>query len=264
MLEAVRPALADLGRERSIEARAPAGIGPDGHDRVVCLPVADDGEVLGAAAVLVPGPLSEDCAEGAAFLCRHLGLALTNLGRLRKVEHLAYLDDLTHLYNTRYLEVALQRELGGGRPFSVLFMDLDHFKAVNDQHGHLSGSRLLVEVGRVLRACVREEDVIVRYGGDEYVVHPRRHRLGRRAQGGRADPPRDRGPPLPLARGPARARDRLDRPRELPGARGAKAELLDLADRAMYRGKRSTRNVVYMASKDLPPIPAGHRERERG
>ena len=113
----------------------------------------------------MPGPLSEDCAEGA--VPRATSASPTNLGRLRKVEHLAYLDDLTHLYNTRYLEVALQRELGGGRLFSVLFMDLDHFKAVNDQHGHLSGSRLLVEVGRVLRAYVREEDVIVRYGGDE-------------------------------------------------------------------------------------------------
>ena len=88
----------------------------------------------------------------------------------KQVEHLAYLDDLTHLYNTRYLDVVLERELAGGRPFTLLFIDLDHFKAVNDQHGHLSGSRLLVEVARVLRSCVRDEDVLVRYGGDEYVM----------------------------------------------------------------------------------------------
>ncbi|WP_041448186.1 diguanylate cyclase [Anaeromyxobacter sp. Fw109-5] len=263
VLEAVRPALAELGRERAVEARAPAGVGPTAHRRVVCLPVADDGEVLGAAAVVVPGPLSEDCAEGAAFLARHLGLALTNLGRLRKVEHLAYLDDLTHLYNTRYLEVALQRELGGGRAFSVLFMDLDHFKAVNDQHGHLSGSRLLVEVGRVLRSCVREEDVIVRYGGDEYVV----------ILSGI-----DSGGALKVAERIRRAiEDHRFLSREgqrvrvtasiglasFPEHASAKAELLDLADRAMYRGKRSNRNVVYMASKDLPPVPVGERERER-
>ncbi|WP_242346740.1 GGDEF domain-containing response regulator [Anaeromyxobacter terrae] len=259
VLEAIRPALAALGREHAVEARAPAGVGPDGHDRVVCVPVADEGEVLGAAAVLVTGPLSEECAEGAAFLARHLGLALTNLGRLRKVEHLAYLDDLTHLYNTRYLEVALQRELGGGRAFSVLFMDLDHFKAVNDQHGHLSGSRLLVEVGRVLRACVREEDVVVRYGGDEYVV----------ILAGI-----DSGGALKVAE---RIRRAIEDHRFLshegqrvrvtasiglasyPEHASAKAELLDLADRAMYRGKRSNRNVVYMASKDLPPVPAGER-----
>jgi two-component system cell cycle response regulator len=262
VLEAVRPALAELGRERAaVETRAPAGVGPAAHRRVVCLPVADDGEVLGAAAVVVPGPLSEDCAEGAAFLARHLGLALTNLGRLRKVEHLAYLDDLTHLYNTRYLEVALQRELGGGRAFSVLFMDLDHFKAVNDQHGHLSGSRLLVEVGRVLRSCVREEDVIVRYGGDEYVV----------ILSGI-----DSGGALKVAERIRRAiEDHRFLSREgqrvrvtasiglasFPEHASAKAELLDLADRAMYRGKRSNRNVVYMASKDLPPVPAGERER---
>ena len=255
LLETARGALAGLGREAPVALRLPA----DGR-RALLLPVVDDETVLGAAVVAADRDLTAKQAEGAAFLCRHVGLALKNLGRLRQVEALAYVDDLTHLYNTRFLELSLGREMQGGRPFSLLFLDLDHFKLVNDEHGHLAGSRLLVEVGRVLRSCVREEDVVARYGGDEYVVilvgidsggglkvaeRIRRaiedHRFLSR-EGHRVRITASIG----LASVPEHARDR--------------AEILDLADRAMYRGKRTTRNVVYIASHDLPPIPPGERE----
>lgn len=232
---------------------------PGSTQDAVCLPVVDDGALVGA--VVVPGAaaLSPGAAEGAAFLCRHLGIALHNLGRLRQVENLAYLDDLTHLYNVRYLEVALEREVGGGRPFTLLFMDLDHFKSVNDLHGHLSGSRLLVEVARVLRACVRDEDVVVRYGGDEYVVLL----VGIDSGGGLKVAERIRRAVEDhrfLSREGARVRITASIGlASFPEHAQTKAEILDFADRAMYRGKRTTRNVVYMASKDLPPVPAGER-----
>jgi len=261
VLDAVRPDLAVLTRERPVSAPTPEGVGPEGHDRILCLPVCDEQRVVGAAAVLVRAPLAEPCAEGAAFLARHLGLALANLGRLRQVESLAFVDDLTHLYNTRYLELALERELGGGRPFTLLFMDLDHFKSVNDLHGHLSGSRLLVEVARVLRACVRDEDVVVRYGGDEYVLLL----AGIDSGGGLKVAERIRRAiedHLFLSREGARVRVTASIGlASFPEHASTKAEIIDLADRAMYRGKRSSRNVVYMASKDLPPVPAGERER---
>ncbi len=233
--------------------------GPRGVRAAACLPVVDDGTLGGAVLVLGESALPPAAAQGAAFLCRHLGIALHNLGRLKQVEHLAYLDDLTHLYNTRFLELALERELSGGRPFSVLFMDLDHFKAVNDQHGHLSGSRLLVEVARVLRSCVRDEDVVVRYGGDEYVVLL----VGIDSGGGLKVAERIRRAIEDhrfLSREGARVRVTASIGlASFPEHAGSKAEILDAADRAMYRGKRSNRNVVYMASKDLPPVPAGER-----
>jgi diguanylate cyclase (GGDEF)-like protein len=203
--------------------------------------------------VLVTEPPSSERLGSATFLCRHLGMALRNLGRLKQVEHLAYLDDLTHLYNTRYLEVVLHRELAGGRPFTLLFMDLDHFKAVNDQHGHVSGSRLLVEVARVLRSCVRDEDVLVRYGGDEYVMVL----VGIDSGGGLKVAERIRRAIEDhrfLSREGARVRVTASIGlASYPEHARSQAEILDLADRAMYRGKRTTRNVVYMASKDLPP-----------
>jgi two-component system, cell cycle response regulator len=253
-LEAVRGALATLAERGVATVTLPAGAWPGASTHALCLPVADEGGLLGAAAALVTEPPSAERLQSATFLCRHIGLALRNLGRLKQVEHLAYLDDLTHLYNTRYLDVVLEREFSSGRPFTLLFMDLDHFKGVNDQHGHLSGSRLLVEVARVLRSCVRDEDVLVRYGGDEYVMilvgidsggglkvaeRIRRTIEDHRFLSREASPVRISAS-IGLASAPEHAR--------------SKAELLDLADRAMYRGKRTTRNVVYMASKDLPPV----------
>lgn len=230
-----------------------------GAPHAACLTVTDEGTLVGAVAVLVEGELPHGVAENAAFLCRHLGIALRNLGRLRQVEHLVYLDDLTHLYNTRYLHLALDREVAGGRPFTVLFMDLDHFKGVNDQHGHLSGSRLLVEVARVLRSCVRDEDVVARYGGDEYVVLL----VGIDSGGGLKVAERIRRAIEDhrfLSREGARVRITASIGlASFPEHAEEKGQILDFADRAMYRGKKSTRNVVYMASKDLPPVPAGER-----
>jgi two-component system, cell cycle response regulator len=259
LLAACRPAL------DALEAYGPAMTGVRlpapirGARHAACLTVTVEGTLLGAVAVLADGELPHPVAENAAFLCRHLGIALANLGRLRQVEHLAYLDDLTHLYNTRYLDVALEREIAGGRPFSVLFMDLDHFKRVNDEHGHLSGSQLLVEVARVLRACVRDEDVVVRYGGDEYVLLL----VGIDSGGGLKVAERIRRAVEDhrfLSREGARVRVTTSVGlASFPEHARTKGDILDLADRAMYRGKQSTRNIVYMASKDLPPVPAGER-----
>jgi len=85
-----------------------------------------------------------------------------------------YSDDLTGLYNHRYLQIALNQEMMRsqryGLKFSVLFMDLDRFKEINDQHGHLAGSAALQEVGRLMRGCVRDVDTLFRFGGDEFAA----------------------------------------------------------------------------------------------
>ncbi|BDG07230.1 diguanylate cyclase [Anaeromyxobacter paludicola] len=262
-----RHALGDAEAEALVAASAPrlAGLSPaeptvlpavEGMGVPVLFPVTDGQVVLAVAAVIAPAPPTAERLGGAQFVCRHFGLALRTFGQLKQVEHLAYLDDLTHLYNVRFLDLALEREIQNGRPFTVLFMDLDRFKSVNDTHGHLNGSKLLVEVARVLKACVRDDDVVARYGGDEYVAVL----MGI-----------DSGVGLKVAERIRRAiEDHVFLSREsarvhitasiglasFPEHTRDKAEVLDLADRAMYRGKRSTRNVVYLASKDLPPAPA--------
>ncbi|HXW03930.1 MAG TPA: sensor domain-containing diguanylate cyclase [Vicinamibacterales bacterium] len=101
-------------------------------------------------------------------------LALDNALRVQRAEALSVTDDLTQLYNSRYLSQVLRRETKrasrSNRPLSLLFIDLDGFKAINDTHGHLFGSRALVEAAGVIRASARETDVVARFGGDEFAL----------------------------------------------------------------------------------------------
>lgn len=105
---------------------------------------------------------------------RSLSVAVRNGQVFEKTKQLTFTDDLTALYNARFMSLYLERELKRCRrtrsPLSLLFMDLDGFKAINDTHGHLAGSRTLVEVGAVLEKTVRDADVLIRYGGDEFVI----------------------------------------------------------------------------------------------
>jgi two-component system cell cycle response regulator len=101
-------------------------------------------------------------------------IALDNALRVQRAEALSVTDDLTQLYNSRYLSQVLRREAKrasrSGRPLSLLFIDLDGFKSINDTHGHLCGSRALVEAASVIRASARETDVVARFGGDEFAL----------------------------------------------------------------------------------------------
>ena len=83
-------------------------------------------------------------------------------------------DDLTGLFNARYfdeiLDIEINRAKRFGTPLALVFIDLDHFKLVNDQHGHLIGSRVLAEIGQLIKQRIRAVDCGARYGGDEFVL----------------------------------------------------------------------------------------------
>src|SRR5207245_688821 len=113
----------------------------------------------------------------ASYLGEHLCFALHHLLRATGPQELSFLDELTGLYNSRYFDVVVGRELAiaeasgsAARSFSVLALDIDDLRSVNDRLGHLTGSKVLVEIGRVLRRCVREVDPVFRYGGDEFTI----------------------------------------------------------------------------------------------
>ena len=101
-------------------------------------------------------------------------IALDNAVRMQRAEALSVTDDLTQLYNSRYLAQVLRRETKratrSGRPLSLLLIDLDGFKSINDKHGHLFGSRALVEAAGVIRDSARETDIVARFGGDEFAL----------------------------------------------------------------------------------------------
>jgi diguanylate cyclase (GGDEF)-like protein len=97
-----------------------------------------------------------------------------NIEQYMGVQHLVYVDDATGLYNTRYLNNVLDREIisaqTNNKSFAVLFIDADKFKAINDKHGHLVGTKILYELGDQLKRFTRDSDTVFRYGGDEFVA----------------------------------------------------------------------------------------------
>jgi diguanylate cyclase (GGDEF)-like protein len=147
---------------------------------VVGLPLACRGRRIGAVIGLDPEPssrqprLAPTVLRAIRMLLEPAAVALDNAMQLKRAEALSVTDDLTRLYNSRYLNQVLRRETKrasrNGRPLSLLFIDLDGFKSINDTHGHLFGSRALVEAATVIRGSARETDVVARFGGDEFAL----------------------------------------------------------------------------------------------
>ncbi|MGA3136793.1 MAG: sensor domain-containing diguanylate cyclase [Terracidiphilus sp.] len=108
------------------------------------------------------------------ILADHAAIAIENARDVARIQQLSITDDCTGLYNARHLYDVLGRELERcgrlGLPVSLAFLDLDQFKLVNDEHGHLVGSELLARTGQRLRELSRKQDCCYRYGGDEFVV----------------------------------------------------------------------------------------------
>jgi diguanylate cyclase (GGDEF)-like protein len=101
-------------------------------------------------------------------------IALENARHVKRIHELTITDDCTSLYNARHMSVILETEIYRSQrynyEFSLIFIDLDHFKQVNDTQGHLVGSRLLADIGNALKQHCRLIDFAFRYGGDEFVL----------------------------------------------------------------------------------------------
>ncbi|MBS1850989.1 MAG: sensor domain-containing diguanylate cyclase [Acidobacteria bacterium] len=143
---------------------------------IICVPLRSKHRVLGV--IQLVNVSMDGFGEQEIFflqaLCDYAAIAIENARSVERIQELTITDDCTGLYNARHLyktlETEVYRSARFGYEFSVLFIDLDHFKQVNDTHGHLIGSKLLAEIGYLIKAQLRLIDYAFRYGGDEFVV----------------------------------------------------------------------------------------------
>ncbi|HEX4020490.1 MAG TPA: sensor domain-containing diguanylate cyclase [Acidobacteriaceae bacterium] len=145
-------------------------------ETVVCLPLRARARTHGVIE-LVNCKLDAMRNQDMFFLhamCDYAAIAIQNARAMEQIQKLTITDDCTGLYNSRHLyemlEAALERSNRKHQPVSLIFLDLDRFKKVNDTHGHLMGSKLLAEVGKVIRNNIGPMCTAFRYGGDEFVV----------------------------------------------------------------------------------------------
>jgi diguanylate cyclase (GGDEF)-like protein len=237
--------------------RADGRIRSESVGAVIALPLSCRGRRVGALIGFDRTPsarkpqLSPALLKAVRVLIDPAAAALDSALLLKRAEALSVTDDLTQLSNSRYLNAMLHRETKrasrSGRPLSLLFIDLDGFKSVNDTHGHMSGSRALVEAAAVIKGSARETDVVARFGGDEFaVVLPDTGGEGAFAVGERV---RER-----IAAHNFLARDGLDIRltasvglATLPDVAATAEELMAAADKAMYAVKDSGKNGIQAA-----------------
>lgn len=151
--------------------------GPEDVQTLCLFPLRCERSIKGGMVLF--NPPGEDFAhdlpmERLGFLADQATLGFENAFRFQGARELIYTDDLTGLYNYRYLQKILDHEIRRSEryslSFSLIFIDLDRFKRVNDTRGHLIGSDVLRECAALLHKSVRDIDVIFRYGGDEFTV----------------------------------------------------------------------------------------------
>ena len=226
---------------------------------VLEIPMMARGEVYGLLNVQADGDNAEArllaAAPVAVALSDAMSLALSNIALRDKLRTQALRDPLTGLYNRRYMEDVFQRYANlaerNDSPLSVIMIDLDHFKRLNDEHGHALGDAVLAEVASAIVGAIRPCDVACRYGGEELVVLL---------------------PDCAMAEGLAKAemlRVRIERLSEnhgahisasfgvatMPDTSSKVADIIADADAALYRAKSEGRNrVVGAASRPLRSV----------
>lgn len=226
------------------------GLEPSGA--LLSVPLRGDDRELGHVWVLSEGRRFDDGdLSTARTIARRASAALETAERYHHAKERAFIDDVTGVYNARYLLATVDNELQRaeryGNPLSVLFLDLDRFKQVNDVHGHLIGSDTLRGLAKLLRECVRQVDTLARYGGDEFTIllvdttHETALRIAERirsrVESHLFEAGREGTLQLTISIGVATC----------PTHGDDRERLLDAADKAMYRAKSGGRNRVASA-----------------
>ncbi|MFN7971346.1 MAG: GGDEF domain-containing protein [Acidobacteriota bacterium] len=216
------------------------------------LPIVENDRGIGVLLLVSSRSVSPETVLTLARLATLVSPAVANALHARRTSELVIKDDLTDAFNRRYFESYLEDEIARSKRYgthlSLIFLDLDNLKEVNNQHGHFVGSRILQEVAHRIILTVRGIDKVVRYGGDEFcVILPETeiegaNRVAERIRQAVARQPFIAGDgtsvgmtvSLGIASCPSHARN--------------KEELVRKADKAMFQSKASAKNVVTVAS----------------
>ena len=248
--------------ERAAPVFLPAEGGPrPGRDEpalpvAVAIPLYGQDRVMGVLAVYrkdAGQPFAKEDLDTVVFLAEQGGVAIENVLLHEETERLSLTDGLTGVWNRRYFQMEFRRVLATAtrftRPFSLLMLDLDHFKEVNDTYGHQRGDEVLVEFSRRVNEALREVDTFARYGGEEFIcllsetdswgaqtTAEKVLRAIRSNLFGELSPVR-----LTVSIGIA----------SYPEHGDSFGELVDAADRALYRAKQEGRDRFRLA--EVPP-----------
>jgi diguanylate cyclase (GGDEF)-like protein len=218
---------------------------------IVCIPLKIHGRILGVVEIInvenmedfkrIKIPLLSALTDYAA-------IAIENSQYTSRIQHMSITDEYTGLYNARYMHQILpgllQDAEKNSKKLSVVFMDVDNFKNVVDTYGHLSGSMVLKEIGQTMSAQLAPGDILIKYGGDEYIlIMPNRDKTSAIAITRKIQQAIRRTTYLKSEKDPIKVTASFGLA-VFPDDAQNKKDLLIKADSSMYRIKKSTKNGI--------------------
>jgi diguanylate cyclase (GGDEF)-like protein len=146
-------------------------------ETIICIPLTIYGNILGVIEIINVRDMELFRIRDLpilTILADYAAIAIENSHHFAKIHQMSLTDEYTGLYNARYLHQILEDLIHEGdknkKTLAVVFVDIDNFKNVVDTYGHLSGTLLLKEIGETMSSCLSERDILIKYGGDEYVI----------------------------------------------------------------------------------------------
>ena len=224
--------------------------------RDLLVPLVAHGETLGVLHLCATqaGALNDNKQHVIRTISEQFSLTLANLRLQQTLRTQSIHDPLTGLFNRRYMEASLEREMLRAKrhetPLSVIMLDVDHFKRFNDTYGHGAGDMLLQEFGTALKSCARGEDIVCRYGGEEFIVilpgaslevaRQRAMQISETVKRLRVEYHGQTLGPVTVSLGVSAHPEHSD----------SHSELIRMADAALYKAKRQGRDCVVVADQE--------------